>query len=136
MIILTAAAYHFASSFHAFFWPKFFFDFYTKNFDLAVKPVPILQTINIVLALFNLAYEWPLGLIAGTVIHRSIEFRTFWYPLCALGAILLYQATNAGLYYMVGVAVWFWAYVEGEIVCAKPWTLPRRSDRVRRLEKV
>ncbi|KAF1347902.1 hypothetical protein BDV97DRAFT_356301 [Delphinella strobiligena] len=136
LIILTAAAYHTASSLSAYFWPKFFFDFYTKNLDAAVKPVPILQTINLILALVSFAYEYPLHYIAGTSVHRSIEFRLFYYPLMALAALLLYQGTNAGVYYLCGVGVWGWAYVEGEVVCAVPWTLPRRSDRAKRLEKV
>lgn len=146
---------HTASSLSAYFWPKFFFDFYTKNLDAAVKPVPILQTINLILALVSFAYEYPLHYIAGTSVHRSIEFRLFYYPLMALAALLLYQGTNAGVYYLCGVGVWGWAYVEGEViffpffflktitdnlvlqvVCAVPWTLPRRSDRAKRLEKV
>ena len=39
------------------------------------------------------------------------------YPLAALVALLLYQGTNAGLYYLIGTGVWFWAFGEGE-VCA------------------
>ena len=41
------------------------------------------------------------------------------YPLAALVALLLYQGTNAGLYYLIGTGVWFWAFGEGE-VCAVP----------------
>lgn len=48
LIVLTASAIHFAASLCAFFWPKFFFDFLTKNFDAAFYPVPILQPVNLV----------------------------------------------------------------------------------------
>ncbi|KAG9515712.1 hypothetical protein KCV07_g7206, partial [Aureobasidium melanogenum] len=81
LIIMTAAMYHIAASLHGFFWPKFFFDFLTKNFDPAVKPVPILQTINLIFAFINLAWEWPLEFLAGTAIHRSLELRILLLPL-------------------------------------------------------
>lgn len=140
-----------AATLEAFFWPKFFFDFLTKNFDRAVKPVPILQIINLVIGFLTLAYEWPLNYVAGTSIHRSLEVRLMWLPLASLTSILLYQATNASLYYFIGIIVYFWAYSEGEVsilqsmldvplltsrkvICAVPWTLPKRADR-RRIEK-
>lgn len=92
-----------------------FFDFATKNLDGAVKPVPILQVINLVFGLLNLAYEWPLRFLAGTSIHRSMEFRLLWFPLATLSAALLYQGTNSALYYTVGCGVYLWAYSEGEV---------------------
>ncbi|KAF2170158.1 hypothetical protein M409DRAFT_19764 [Zasmidium cellare ATCC 36951] len=131
---MTAAAYQIAAALEGFFWPKFFFDFLTKNFDLAVKPVPILQIINLVIGIISLAYEWPLKYLAGTSIHRSMEVRLMWLPLASLSSVLIYQATNPALYYLIGVVVYFWAYSEGEIICAVPWTLPKRTDR-RRVEK-
>ncbi|EME46106.1 hypothetical protein DOTSEDRAFT_70190 [Dothistroma septosporum NZE10] len=134
LIVLTAAAYQIAATLEGFFWPKFFFDFLTKNFDLAVKPIPILQIINLVIGFLTLAYEWPLNFVAGTSIHRSLEVRLMWLPLASLTSILLYQATNAALYYFIAMIVYFWAYSEGEVICAVPWTLPKRPDR-RRVEK-
>ncbi|KAI1481686.1 hypothetical protein K445DRAFT_55413 [Daldinia sp. EC12] len=127
LIVLTAAAYQVAAALEAFFWPKIFFDFLTKSLDPAVKPVPALQIINLILGIVIFAWEWPLNLIAGTSIHRSMEARLATYPLAALAAILIYQGTNAAIYYLVAMMVYFWAYSEGEIVCAKPWTLPQRG---------
>ena len=49
------------------------------------------------------------------MIHRSIEARLVLYPLFALSALLLYQGTNAGLYYLIGMGVYFWAFAEGEV---------------------
>ena len=80
-----------------------------------MKPVPVLQIINLLLGLFGLAWEWPLPLLAGTTIHRSIEARLVIYPLSALVALLIYQGTNAGLYYLIGMGVYFWAYSESEV---------------------
>jgi hypothetical protein len=153
LVILTAAAcklhpHHHTSSCHhqhidpfldqiaaaleAFFWPKIFWDFLTKNLDAAVKPFPILQIVNLILGIVALAWEWPLPLLAGTGLHRSIEARLIVYPLCALCALLIYQGTNSGLYYIVGMIAYFWAYSEGEIVCPEPWTLPKRGSTARR----
>ncbi|KAE8444578.1 hypothetical protein EG329_014409 [Mollisiaceae sp. DMI_Dod_QoI] len=127
LIVLTAAAYQTAAGIHGFFWPKIFWDFLTKNLDPAVKPLPILQSINLLFGLIMLAWEWPLGLIAGSAMHRSIEARLVVLPLVALAGALLYQGTNAAIYYTIGMVVYFWAYSEGEVVVAKPWSLPQRT---------
>lgn len=36
-------------------------------------------------------------------------------PLTALACLLMYQSTNPGLYYLVGMGVYFWAFSEGEV---------------------
>ena len=61
------------------------------------------------------AWEWPLGFLAGSSIHRSIEARLALLPLVALSAALLYQGTNPAIYYVVALGVYFWAYSEGEV---------------------
>ncbi|KAJ6445631.1 PRO41 protein [Purpureocillium lavendulum] len=127
LIILTAALYQVAAAVEGFFWPKIFWDFLTKNLDGAVKPIPILQIINLIFGLGMLALEWPLAFIAGTSIHRSLEFRLAILPMTALAAVLMYQSTNPAIYYMIGMVVYFVAYSEGEMICAKPWTLPQRG---------
>jgi hypothetical protein len=127
LIVLTAAAYQVGAAIEGFFWPKIFWDFLTKNLDMAVKPIPILQIINLVFGIFMFAWEWPLGLIAGTTLHRSIEARLVVLPMAALAAALLYQATNPAIYYTIAMVVYFWAYSEGEVVAAKAWTLPQRT---------
>ena len=62
-----------------------------------------------------LAWEWPLGFLAGTALHRSIEARLIVLPMAGLAAALLYQATNPAIYYAIGLMVYFWAYSEGEV---------------------
>ena len=104
-----------AAALEGFFWPKFFFDFYTKNFDLAVKPIPILQIINLVLGIISVTYEWPLKWVAGSTIHKSLEVRMMWLPLVSLSSVLMYQSTNPALYYLIGLVAYFWAYSEGEV---------------------
>jgi len=129
LIVMTAAAYQIAASLEGFFWPKFFWDFLTTNFDPSVKPIPILQIVNLTFGVVALAWEWPLKQFAGTWLHQSIELRLLLLPLLALTSILMYQSTNAGLYYLIGMGVYFWGYSEGEIVCEKPWGLPKRVRR-------
>jgi len=127
LIVLTAGIYQVAAAIEGFFWPKIFWDFLTKNLDVAVKPLPILQIINLVFGLVMLAWEWPLGFIAGSALHRSIEARLIALPMAALASALLYQATNPAIYYTIGLGVYFWAYSEGELVVAKAWSVPSRS---------
>ncbi|KAI9899642.1 hypothetical protein N3K66_006103 [Trichothecium roseum] len=127
LIIMTAAAYQIVAAIEAFIWPKIFWDFLTTTLDGGVKPIPVLQIINLLLGLFMLALEWPLTFIAGSALHRSLEVRLAILPLTALTSVLLYQATNPAIYYMIGMVVYFVAYSEGEIICEKPWTLPQRG---------
>ncbi|KAG6170852.1 hypothetical protein E4U11_001634 [Claviceps purpurea] len=126
LIILAAATYQVAAAIEGFFWPKMFFDFLTKTLDGAVKPVPVLQIVNLLSGLGMLALEWPLKPVVGTALHRSLEFRLAILPLPVLASILMYQSTNPALYYMIGMVIYFWAYSEGETICAKPWTVPQR----------
>jgi len=128
LIVLSAAVYQIFAALEGFFWPKIFWDFLTKNLDAAVKPIPILQIINLVMGFVMLAWEWPLGFVAGSSLHRSIEARLVTLPLTALASVLLYQGTNPALYYLIAMTVYFWAYSEGEMIVAKPWSLPRRGS--------
>jgi len=126
LIILAAGTYQIAAALECFFWPKIFWDFLTKTLDPAVKPAPVLQIINLVFGLILVAWEWPLGFLAGSSLHRSLEARLAFLPLTALAAALIYQGTNAAIYQLIGLGIYFWAYSEGEIICAEPWTLPKR----------
>lgn len=130
LILLTAALYQVAAGIHGYFWPKIFWDVLTTNLNPVVKPIPILQTINVVFGLIGLAWEWPLPLVTRYLpgVHRSVEARLVYYPLAALAALLLYQGTNAGIYYLIGSAVLFWGFAEGEGIAPIPWTLPRRPE--------
>lgn len=80
-----------------------------------MRPVPFLQIINLLLGLLCLAWEYPLPWLSGTAMHRSIEARLVAYPVASLAALLLYQGTNPGIYYLIGMGVYFWAFSEGEV---------------------
>jgi len=127
LIVMTAAAYQIAAGVHGCFWPKIFFDIWTKSLNPLVTPFPILQILNIVCGLFIMAWEYPLPfLIPGTAFHRSIVARLVTLPIAIFIAILLYQATNPAIYYAVGMGIYWWAFSEGEIVCM-PWKVPQRG---------
>jgi len=127
LIVMTAAAYQVAAGVHGYFWPKIFFDMWTKSLNPIVTPIPILQTLNVLCGLFVLGWEYPFPLlIPGSAMHRSIIARIAFYPIAITIAILLYQGTNPALYYAIGGGVYFWAYNEGEIVCM-PWKVPTRG---------
>lgn len=93
-----------------------------------MKPAPVLQILNVLMGFAMLAWEWPLKFVAGSSLHRSIEARLAALPLFSLAALLIYQGTNAGLYYLVAMIVYFWAYSEGE-VCFANSSQPRLDRR-------
>jgi hypothetical protein len=111
----------------AFFWPKILWDFATKSLDKAVKPVPILQLLNLAMGLAILAWEWPLDFIAGSRLHRSIVVRLVTMPPAALAAALIYQGANASIYYIIAFLVYLYAYMEGE-VCSVSLSLRLYKD--------
>ncbi|RVX68226.1 hypothetical protein B0A52_08735 [Exophiala mesophila] len=99
LIVLTAAVYQIMAGIEAFFWPKIFWDFLTKNLDGAVKPFPVLQIFNVLFGILGCCWEWPLTPLVKMLpgLHRSMEARLVVYPLAALSAALVYQGTNAAL---------------------------------------
>jgi hypothetical protein len=111
----------------SYFWPKIFFDFWTKTLDGSVKPYPYLQTINLICGLLSITLEWPLTYIADTAWHRSFEGRFLLYPFAATAGILVYQMTDPALYYLIGTAVYFWAFCEGEEIMPKAWQIKKRQ---------
>ncbi|UKZ77859.1 hypothetical protein TrVFT333_005585 [Trichoderma virens FT-333] len=101
LIMLTAATYQIGAAVEGYFWPKIFWDFLTHSLDAAVKPAPILQTINLVFGIAMLALEWPLPSSrepASTDPSSSASpcFPSLLSPACSLKARLSVQ--NPGLY--------------------------------------
>ncbi|KAK3377445.1 PRO41 protein [Podospora didyma] len=122
LVTMSAAGYHILAAIQGFSWPKIFWDFSIKALDPLVRPVPVLQTVNLLAGLAMLALELPLRLVAGSSIHRSIGFRLAVLPLVALPGILLYHATNAVAYYSVAEVIYFSAYKRREVITPEPWT--------------
>ncbi|RKF81871.1 hypothetical protein GcM3_030025 [Golovinomyces cichoracearum] len=116
LIVLSAAVCQIMAALLGYFWPRMFLEFMTKSLSVAVKPFPSLQTVNLVFGILVCAWEWPLGLVAGSTLHRSIVARLIFLPITILSSALMYQSTNPAIYYTVGLIVYFWAYSEGEAV--------------------
>lgn len=114
-IKLTLSVDHVAASIQGFIWPKIFWDFLTHDLDRAVYPVPALQIVNLILALLIIAWEWPLSIVAGTEMHRSIKARFWILGSTSLATTFIYQATNPAIYYSIGLGVYLWAYVKEEV---------------------
>lgn len=127
LIVLTSASYQIAASISAFFWPKILFDFRTQNFDVLVKPFPFLQILNMGFGFFMFAWDYPVYLLAGSSLHRSIVARLVFLPVVILASVFMYQGTNPAIYYTIGLVVYFIAFSEGEVVAQEPWTLPFKS---------
>ncbi|KAK6842255.1 hypothetical protein PG987_003115 [Apiospora arundinis] len=121
LISLSAASYQAIAALYGFLWPKVFWDFTTKSMDSAVSPIPYLQLANFVSAGAVMAWEWP--------IHSCAQLRFYVYPqahaviflVAAVPASLLYQGTNAALYYIIAAAFYWWSCYEGEIISPQPW---------------
>lgn len=128
LIILTAAMYQILASIQAFVWPKVFWDFSSRILDPLVKPVPTLQITNVVLGLAVLGFEWPIRQIAGGAAHRSIPLRVMLYPFCSFAAVLMYQSTNAAIYYLIGTGIYLWALREGEVSLPSTQLVVIRTD--------
>ncbi|KAI0550145.1 hypothetical protein F4679DRAFT_583881 [Xylaria curta] len=120
-----------AAAIQGFFWPKALWDFLTKSLNILVEPVPILQLTNLLCAVAVLGLEWPWRPLARTPLHESVCFHIFASVLSLFPAVILYQGTNAALYYAVGAAVFAWGYASGEkSIEPIPWTkrAPPRAD--------
>ena len=74
-----------------------------------------------------LDFPFPARWVAGTGAHRSFELRLLGlYPAATILSGLMYQGAEASGFYVIAWAVWFWAFAEGEIICEKPWALPKK----------
>lgn len=121
LVALAAGCAHLAASLCSFLWPKILFDVLTKNLDGAVKPVPVLATINLLLAIAVLALDWPLPMLAPARAHASFEVRLLaLYPTAALAALLLYQGVPAAEGYMLAMLILGWGYARGEVSMGVP----------------
>jgi hypothetical protein len=115
LVVLFAAAVQVGGSIEGIFWPKVTWDFFTNSLTCLVKPVPVLQIVNLVLGILVLAWEWPLPFIAGSMMHRSIHARLIMYSICASISISLYQSHNSILYYGLAICGYASALSDNEV---------------------
>ncbi|ORX37608.1 hypothetical protein BD324DRAFT_641787 [Kockovaella imperatae] len=86
----------------------------TKFFVTIVVNLPVLQIINLLIGLVTLALEWPLPLIDGTALHRSLVFRMAFYFFSGFLGIMVYQTVDCAIYYVIVSAVFTRAMILGE----------------------
>lgn len=115
LLVLVAAAIQIGGSIMGFFWPKVTWDFSTAALNFLVEPVPVLQSINLVLGILVVAWEWPFSPIAGKMYHRSIHARLVAYTICTIFALFLYQSHNSAFYYTLGIYGYLLALSEHEV---------------------
>jgi len=118
LLVLTAAAYLTWAAFWGFFYPKSFFDMFTPVFNGLVAPLPVIQIINLLDGIVILALEWPLPFIRDKALHRAFALRFALYPIMAVAALIQYQCTDPAFYLLIGTAVYFQAWAEGETIVA------------------
>lgn len=115
LVVLIAATIQIGGAIQGFFWPKVTWDFATLVLNCLVSPFPALQVINLMLGSIVLAWEWPLGIIAGRMYHRSIHARLVMFPICAVSTVCLYQSHMSAIYYMLGICGYILALSEREV---------------------
>jgi len=89
---------------------------FTPIFNSLVAPIPILQILNLLSGISILLLEWPLPFIKGHALQRAYSLRFAVYPIVAVLALIQYQCTNASFYLLIGAAVYFQAWAEGELI--------------------
>lgn len=104
-----------AAAILGFFNPKVFFDFATKRLDIIIHPIPILQTVNLLLSFFIIAIELPTEQIVGKATKISFKTRFITLPITTCFAMLQYQATDSAIYYLIGLALYASSYRHGEV---------------------
>lgn len=123
LVVLIAAAIQIGGAIEGFFWPKVTWDFSTTSLNCLVKPFPIVQTLNLVLGVIIIAWEWPLVILADTIFHRSIHARLVVFAISAASSMFLYQAHSSTIYYLLGLYGYALALAEREIIYPEPWTI-------------
>ncbi|KAG2055228.1 hypothetical protein BDR06DRAFT_1020451 [Suillus hirtellus] len=115
-ISLTASVYAVWASFWGFFFRKFFWDFIggilrspgglqpSPKFALFINVIvkyPIVQIGTMALGFIIIALEYPIPILKGTAIFRSITLRVVLLIMQAAGTVLFYQGTNAALWSLI-----------------------------------
>lgn len=85
--------------------------------DILVKPVPILQLINILFGLFILSWAWPLPITQLVKLFEKVLYRVFTVSFAIILCFSLYGNGDAVLYYIISIILYLWAYVQRERIC-------------------
>ncbi|GAA5881244.1 hypothetical protein JCM16303_004861 [Sporobolomyces ruberrimus] len=130
LLALTSATYALWASAWAIAYRKFFWDFIdgdlrshgivpSPKFEVLIRVIveyPIVQIVNIILALLILALEFPVPFLRHTKLYRSISFKIGFNFLGFCCAMFLYQTVNGGIFFLITSLVYFVAFLKGEAI--------------------
>jgi len=129
LISITASVYTVWAGYWGIFYRKFFWDFVggivrtpgglqapasASLFVTIIVKAPILQIFGMLSGILLLALEWPLPLLKGTSIYRSLIVRIVLLLGQAFVAILFYQGTNGAFWSLIAAMAYTRAQVLGE----------------------
>jgi hypothetical protein len=128
-ISITASIYAVWASFWGILFRKFFWDFIggilrnpggiqpspkVQIFITLIVKFPVVQSVTILLAFMMIALEYPLPILKGSAIHRSLLLRVVLLTFQSFLAVLFYQGTNASLYSLIAAIFYVRALTLGE----------------------
>ncbi|OAX37404.1 hypothetical protein K503DRAFT_719819 [Rhizopogon vinicolor AM-OR11-026] len=128
-ISLTASFYAVWASFWGILFRKFFWDFIggvlrapgglqpspkVAIFITIIVKFPLIQIITMVLGFIIIALEYPLPVLKGTALYRSIALRVVLLIQLSSVAVLFYQGTNAALWSLIAALFYIRALTLGE----------------------
>jgi len=130
-VSVTAGVYTVWSSFYAFFYRKFFWDFVdgivrdpggiqpgpaALPFVAVIVKVPILQIFAMLAGIILILVEVPYSPFRKSALHRSFVVRIVLLIQQAALTILIYQGTNAALYSLIAIFAYTKALMHGEVL--------------------
>jgi hypothetical protein len=92
------------------FWPKVLWDFASSRLDVLVRPFPYLQAANILCGCLGLLHVIARALFQHQKLLYAPALTVALYSMNGAAAILLYQGTNAALYYLIGIVIFLCSY--------------------------
>jgi len=128
-VSLVASVYTVWACYWGFFYRKFFWDFVggiVRNpgglqpsasasiFVTLIVKAPVIQILTMIVALSMIALEYPLPLLKGTSLQRSIAIRVVMLIFQAFLAVLFYQGTNGCLWSLIAAGCYSRALMLGE----------------------
>jgi len=128
-VSLTSSVYAVWASFWGMLYRKFFWDFIggvlrapgglqpspkVAVFITIIVKFPIVQIVAMVLGFIMIALEYPLPILKGTAVHRSIILRVVLLMLLSFASVLFYQGTNAALWSLIAAVFYIRALTLGE----------------------
>lgn len=128
-ISITASVYAVWASFWGMLFRKFFWDFIggilrnpggiqpspkVQIFITLIVKFPVVQSVAMLLGFMMIALEYPLPMLKGSAIHRSLPLRVVLLTFQSFLTVLFYQGTNASLYSLIAAICYVRALTLGE----------------------